>query len=744
MTEVRGVCRFISSNEAGMPAGSDAATLIIGSSGAHATAVKVLGVMGEGDSACALETSAIVSALDKLSINAPTLLIPITDGFYDECFVEISGNMLRELRQRLQPIKIQLPYCAVSPVHFYNKHVEEPAVWQEFPRQEMAFTYFDSLSPAHRVDVKIFSYELFASGRRKFLVAGMDKFYEKYLSAPPKHRHVYEIIRDGFPCRLYFDLEFNRAANPGVDGDMLTNKWIRLVTWKVHSMFGFCPGPEHVIVLDSSTADKFSKHVTVQILSGTHFSGQGFFGLKGREEVLCANFSVVGKVVEALVADMTEDITLGELNVQQDQQQHQQQGQGQGQGPGAAPPINIAGRRPKAEFLEFWVRKKDGSGSACFIDLGVYTRNRAFRIFLSSKYQKNVELKLSMADKRRYGGFATSGGLAWEGSDTALLQPVTRIAMQKSLLARTFVVPYDIFCCSDDGDGAGVGAGGKRKHQGSEEGREGEREVEKEREKADATGTVAATSPSAVMDVDAAPAPSAASAAAPGYTFSYLLLDLAHVNLAIAKVNMGFEGTYTAMGEAAGARGNTRVARLAASTSSSHPLPRSLGLLSNSTRASRDEWKQRELDSSMQQRQPSPFPQLDRYIEINHASLGGSKGHVNSWVVFGQPCAPVVSTAAATAALGTLPGLKIRYQVAGNKFCKNVQRQHKSNGIQIEVDLVLRTVTQTCWDPDCRGFRSPAINIPGPIKVDPARVAEYRSDFLDRLVMLEIERGEIG
>lgn len=716
--DVSGPCRFMSQ---GPSVGSDSATLVIGNApgGGYGTVVRVMGVLGDRGNECIVESSAIVSALDKLPPQATTLRMHITDGFYDECELEVSGDMLLRLRQRLQPIKLQLPTMAVSPQHFYNRPAgEEPPVWQDFPRQEMAFQFFDSLSAAQRVDTKIFSYELLATGRRKFLVAGMKTFYEKYLSAPPKHRHVYEIIRDGFPCRLYFDLEFHKPSNPGVDGDALTSRWISLVVWKVQSLLGFCLGPEHVIVLDSTTADKFSKHLMLQVPSGTHYSGLGYFGLRDRE-VLFANYSVVGKLVEALVADITEDITLGGLNAHQ-QQQHQQEPQQE--------LVNIAGRRPKPEFAEFWVRKKDG-GSVCFVDLGVYTRNRAFRILFSSKYQKNVELKLAMADRRRYGGFPAGV----DGSDTGLCLPMTRAAMARSLLARTFVVPYDIF--ADESQAASSTRKRKAAHEAAPEGeRGGEDKGDGEGEGEQKGGSSA--NPQAVEGAEAN-----ASAAPAPYAFSYLLLDLSHVDLAIAQVDLGFEGTYRAAGASDSSLGNSRVARNAAASVSHHP--RSLNLLSHSTKESRDEWKKRELECSKQLRQPSPFPPLDQYLEINHASHGGTKGHLQSWTIYGQPSAVASSSSAPSPGGCNLPGLKIRYQVANNKFCKNVQRQHKSNGIQLEVDLVLRTVTQTCWDPECRGFRSAPINIPAPVKLDPARVAHYRSDFVDRLVMLEIERGGI-
>ena len=46
----------------------------------------------------------------------------------------------------------------------------------------------------------------------------------------PSRRHVYEIIREDYPCRLYFDVEFSRLANKGLDGERVMRElegWVR-------------------------------------------------------------------------------------------------------------------------------------------------------------------------------------------------------------------------------------------------------------------------------------------------------------------------------------------------------------------------------------------------------------------------------------------------------------------------------------------------------------------------------------
>jgi len=39
-------------------------------------------------------------------------------------------------------------------------------------------------------------------------------------------RHYYELIPQGHPCRLYFDLEFQRALNPGIDDAALMTQFL--------------------------------------------------------------------------------------------------------------------------------------------------------------------------------------------------------------------------------------------------------------------------------------------------------------------------------------------------------------------------------------------------------------------------------------------------------------------------------------------------------------------------------------
>ena len=199
---------------------------------------------------------------------------------------------------------------------FYS--VPPPELFHRFSRQRDAFIFFDALPGHDRRNIKLFQCELPHTGKREFVVCSARKYYEIFhaIGAVDKaKRHHYEIIRDGFPCRAYFDLEFAKAANPGADGEALTAHWLQCFSWKVLAVYGVPLQKEDFIVLDSSTKDKFSKHVIVRIPASaasvqrggnTYTAEEVGRGLVQHKECLFVNNMVLGRFVEALVGDMLQ------------------------------------------------------------------------------------------------------------------------------------------------------------------------------------------------------------------------------------------------------------------------------------------------------------------------------------------------------------------------------------------------------------------------------------------------------
>jgi hypothetical protein len=175
------------------------------------------------------------------------------------------GHYLQAIKQFVYSVRaccLSTGSSQVTPLHFYNSlntssNLQQTLnVYKVYNRQDEAFQYFDSLENHVKKNCKVYSYESINGGIRKFLVADYLSFFKHYC---PNHdmvrgtsstinntnnivrvgpKHVYEIIRYDYPCRAYFDLEYNIPSNPNTNGDNLTAKWISLVLWKIYELWG--------------------------------------------------------------------------------------------------------------------------------------------------------------------------------------------------------------------------------------------------------------------------------------------------------------------------------------------------------------------------------------------------------------------------------------------------------------------------------------------------------------------------
>lgn len=212
------------------------------------------------------------------------------------------------------------------------------ARWRAFPTQAAAFAAAAADDPGGE-RLRVFAVEVSASGARRFVVTGYPEFWRRYEAVPPPGRHHYEIIRQGWPCHLYLDLEYATEHNPGKDGQAAVDAVLGLLRETLATRLGVAIEDPGILELDSSTETKFSRHLIVR-LPGAAFASNLHAG------------AVVGWVVAAA----------GEAR----------------------------GRDPRAAAL--FVSKGEGK-ETCFIDTAVYTKNRAFRLYLSSKAGKTAMLR---------------------------------------------------------------------------------------------------------------------------------------------------------------------------------------------------------------------------------------------------------------------------------------------------------------------------------------------------------------
>ena len=110
----------------------------------------------------------------------------------------------------------------------------------------------------------------------------------------------------------------------------------------------------------------------------------------------------------------------------------------------------------------------------------------------------------------------------------------------------------------------------------------------------------------------------------------------------------------------------------------------------------------------------TPFPTLDDFILTFMQQTG--PGIIGKWI---WRCF----------ANDTVPLHVIVYHILGNRYCHRIKRHHKSNQVMYEVNVNTGVMHQKCWDPDCRGYKSPSICIPVEVLPDIGKVIGLSLDI---------------
>ncbi|XP_037687026.1 DNA-directed primase/polymerase protein isoform X3 [Choloepus didactylus] len=174
--------------------------------------------------------------------------------------------MKRKWEAKLKQIEERASYYERKPLSSVyrprlSKPEEPPSIWKLFHRQTQAFNFVKSC----KEDVHVFALECkVGDGQRIYVVTTYAQLWFYYKSRKTL-LHCYEVIPENAVCKLYFDLEFNKLANPGTDGKQMVALLIKHVCKALHEIYGVNCSAEDVFNLDSSTDEKFSRHLIFQL-----------------------------------------------------------------------------------------------------------------------------------------------------------------------------------------------------------------------------------------------------------------------------------------------------------------------------------------------------------------------------------------------------------------------------------------------------------------------------------------------
>ncbi|XP_060147335.1 DNA-directed primase/polymerase protein isoform X1 [Globicephala melas] len=311
--------------------------------------------------------------------------------------------MKRKWEARLKQIEERASHYEREPLSLVyrprlSKPEEPPSIWKLFHRQTQAFNFVKSC----KEDVHVFALEYkVGDGQHIYLVTTYTQLWFYYKSRR-NLLHCYEVIPENAVCKLYFDLEFNRLANPGADGKKMVALLIEHVCRALQQFYRVSCSAEDVLNLDSSTNEKFSRHLIFQL-----------HDVAFKDNIHVGNF--VRKMLEPafhLIASEDDDMTpetmghefshFSETPVKQGisfSKKSTDKDMGESWTTNSKKLERLGSAKQSSPDLSFLIVKNNVGEKHLFVDLGVYTRNRNFRLYKSSKIGKYVPLEVAEDNK---------------------------------------------------------------------------------------------------------------------------------------------------------------------------------------------------------------------------------------------------------------------------------------------------------------------------------------------------------
>ena len=170
-------------------------------------------------------------------------------------------------------------------------------------------------------------------------------------------------------------MEYNKEANPHiteVDNETLLDEFIAELALELQKVYEITINRKNIVDLDSSTEKKFSRHFIVHFPDGELF----------------ADASTCGIFVKNFIGRLAEEVATGEMSRKNS----------------TLAKYLFVQNKPTATSThnENENYQNGGHNKVCFVDTGVYTRNRVFRILASVKYGKPPSAALRIATTNQY------------------------------------------------------------------------------------------------------------------------------------------------------------------------------------------------------------------------------------------------------------------------------------------------------------------------------------------------------
>ncbi|NWW92423.1 PRIPO protein, partial [Rhynochetos jubatus] len=312
--------------------------------------------------------------------------------------------MKRKWEERVKKVEERASRYERNPLPLvYRPKLSKPflpsPVWKIFCRQAEAFSYVKTC----REDVHVFALEKSSqSGQRFYLVTTYKELWFYYTKGyKTSLMHCYEVIPEKDACKLYFDLEFYKPANPGADGKSMVAKLIELVNQKLKELYDVNCSAKDVLNLDSSNDEKFSRHLiflpqktvfkdNIHVGNFVRTIVQPAMRLMERRAAVVIPEGGAGCIFQRCAEAVGLDGSLTSLTAVPDASK--------GWPAHKTEDTDTSHQGENLDFSFLVVNDKDGD-KQLFVDLGVYTKNRNFRMYKSSKAGKNVILKIAEDNK---------------------------------------------------------------------------------------------------------------------------------------------------------------------------------------------------------------------------------------------------------------------------------------------------------------------------------------------------------